>query len=63
MSATGMRSRRTACELIADVWHVVREWRVYFDDFGVDAAEAEKVAPAMRHIDDISTPELRKLLP
>ena len=47
----------------ADVWRVVREWRVYFDEFGVDAAEMDKAAPAFRHIDDISTPELRKLLP
>jgi serine/threonine-protein kinase HipA len=44
--------------MIADIWRVVREWRVYFEEFGVDAA-----APAFRHIDDISTPELRKLLP
>ncbi|WP_158903520.1 type II toxin-antitoxin system HipA family toxin [Burkholderia sp. L27(2015)] len=56
-------SRRTASQLIADIWRVVREWRVYFDEFGVDAAEMDKAAPAFRHIDDISTPELRKLLP
>ena len=56
-------SRRSASQLIADIWRVIREWRVYFDEFGVDAAEMDKAAPAFRHIDDISTPELRKLLP
>ncbi|MGA3247489.1 MAG: hypothetical protein ABSD12_04820 [Paraburkholderia sp.] len=49
--------------MIAAVWREVREWRVYFEEFGVDAAEMDKAAPAFRHIDDISTPELRKLLP
>lgn len=56
-------SQRAASQLIADVWRVVREWRVYFEEFGVDAAEIDKVAPAFRHIDDVSTPELRKQLP
>ncbi|MGF7132525.1 hypothetical protein P3T40_004008 [Paraburkholderia sp. EB58] len=56
-------SQRAAGQMIADIWRVVREWRVYFEEFGVDAAEMDKAAPAFRHIDDISTPELRKLLP
>lgn len=56
-------SRRAACQLIADIWRVVREWRVCFDDFGVDVAQMDKAASAFRHIDDISTAELRKLLP
>lgn len=56
-------SQRTASQMIADIWHVVREWRVYFEEFGVNAVEMEKAAPAFRHIDDISTPALRKLLP
>jgi serine/threonine-protein kinase HipA len=55
-------SRPTACEMIADVWRVVREWRVYFEGFGVPPAEIEKIAPALRHIDDVSTPALRKLI-
>lgn len=56
-------SRAKACELIADIWRIVREWRVYFENFGVPAAEIEKIAPAFRHIDDVSTPALRKALP
>jgi len=49
--------------MIADVWRVVREWRVHFEGFGVPGSEIEKIAPAFRHIDDVSTPALRKLLP
>ena len=56
-------SRATACEMIAELWRVVREWRVYFESYGVAAAEIENIAPALRHIDDVSTPALRRLLP
>ena len=56
-------SRSKACEMIAEIWRVVREWRVCFESFGVTAAEIEKIAPAFRHIDEVSTPALRKLLP
>jgi serine/threonine-protein kinase HipA len=56
-------SRAAACEMAANIWRVVREWRGYFEGFGVPAAEIEKIAPAFRHIDDVSTPALRKLLP
>ena len=56
-------SRATACEMVADLWRVVREWRVHFESFGVPGSEIEQIAPAFRHIDDVSTPALRKLLP
>ena len=55
-------SRGAACKMMAEVWRVVREWKVYFEGFGVAAAEIDKTAPAFRHIDDVSTPALRKLL-
>ena len=55
-------SRAAACRMIADVWGVVREWKVYFESFGVAAAEIDKTATAFRHIDDVSTPALRRLL-
>ena len=42
---------------------VLREWRVYFDRYGVPDAEQHKVASAFRHIDEVSTPGLRKRLP
>lgn len=48
-------SRATACEMSAGIWRVVRERRGYFEDFGVPAAEIEKIAPAFRHLDDVST--------
>lgn len=56
-------SRTIACELIAEVWRVVREWRVHFESFGVPEAEIERIAPAMRHLDEVSSPLLRKQLP
>ena len=43
--------------------HRVRQWRVYLTEAGVPAAEQDKIAPAFRHIDDVSTSALRKLLP
>lgn len=56
-------SRAAACEMMAGIWRVVREWRVHFEGFGVPGAEIEKIAPAFRHIDEVSTPALRRLLP
>ena len=56
-------SKASAVQLIADVWKTVREWKIYFERFDVSAEEIAKVAPAFRHMDDVSTPELRKLLP
>ena len=55
-------SQARACQVIAQVWGVVREWRVYFEQFGVPAPQMDKVATAFRHIDSVSSPELRKLL-
>ncbi|MBT9493067.1 MAG: HipA domain-containing protein [Paucibacter sp.] len=56
-------SQARACELIDQVWRVVRQWRMYFEAFGVAAEQMERVAAAFRHIDDVSTPALRKWLP
>ena len=56
-------SLSAACELIDEVWRVVRQWRVYLTEAGVPATEQDKIAPAFRHIDDVSTSALRKLLP
>jgi serine/threonine-protein kinase HipA len=52
-----------ACELVGDIWRVVREWKVSFERSGVSAADIAKIAPAFRHLDDISTAGTRKLLP
>ncbi len=56
-------TRAAACQLIAEVWGLLRAWRVSFDAYGVPDAEQHKIAPAFRHIDDISSPGLRKSLP
>jgi serine/threonine-protein kinase HipA len=52
-----------ACELVGDVWRVVREWKVSFERSGVSADDIAKIAPAFRHLDGISTAGTRKLLP
>jgi serine/threonine-protein kinase HipA len=44
---------------IARVWKAVREWRVYFEQYDVPVREIDAVAPAFRHIDDVSSAELR----
>lgn len=56
-------SKAAACQLIGDIWRVVRQWRIYFDEFGVPALQQDKIATAFRHIDDISTTELRRQIP
>jgi serine/threonine-protein kinase HipA len=56
-------SESEATEVIAEVWSRVREWRVYFEQFGVSVEEIGKTAPAFRHIDDVSSAELRRKLP
>ncbi len=52
-----------ACTLIGEVWRCVREWKVSFEHSGVLADDIAKIAPAFRHVDDISTAGTRKLLP
>ncbi len=55
-------TRDAATALIGQVWATVRQWRMYFERFGVRAEEIDRTASAFRHIDDVSTPALRKLL-
>lgn len=55
-------SKATAYELTGKIWQVVRQWRVFFDEAGVSEEQQEKIATAFRHIDDISTAGVRKLL-
>lgn len=55
-------SRAQACEVIVQVWGVAREWRVYFEQFGVPTEQMDRVATAFRHIDHVSSAQLRKLL-
>jgi len=45
------------------MWATVREWKVHFENNDVPAEQIEKVASAFRHLDDISSAAVRKLLP
>ena len=45
------------------IWKTVREWKVLFEEYQVPTHQIEKIAPAFRHIDEVSTPALRKLIP
>jgi serine/threonine-protein kinase HipA len=56
-------SAEAAAESIARIWRIVREWKVYFEEYQVPSDQIEKIAPAFRHIDDLSTSSLRKLIP
>jgi serine/threonine-protein kinase HipA len=56
-------SADSAAKSISRVWMTVREWRQRFEEYDVPFAQIEKIAPAFRHIDEISTHALRRLLP
>jgi serine/threonine-protein kinase HipA len=56
-------SADVAAQSIARIWKTVREWKVRFEEYQVPADQIEKIAPAFRHIDDVSTQALRKLVP
>jgi serine/threonine-protein kinase HipA len=56
-------SAEAAAESIAKIWKILREWKVYFEEYQVPSHQIERIAPAFRHLDDLSTPSLRKLIP
>jgi serine/threonine-protein kinase HipA len=56
-------SSETAGQSIAKIWRTVREWKMRFEEYEVPTDQIQKIAPAFRHIDDVSTPSLRKLVP
>lgn len=49
-----------ACALMNEVWTVLRQWKQYFEAFGVSAKAIDQAAMAMRHIDDVASPELKR---
>lgn len=55
-------SEKEAALLIASVWAKLREWRVYFEEFGASSQSIDQAIKAFRHVDDISTPALRAKL-
>jgi len=56
-------SAEAAAESVARIWRILREWKVYFEEYQVPSHQIERIAPAFRHIDDLSTRSLRKLIP
>jgi len=52
-----------AAQSISRIWKTVREWKVRFEEYNVPADQIQKIAPAFRHIDEVSTAALRKLIP
>ncbi|SAL81172.1 hypothetical protein AWB66_06384 [Caballeronia telluris] len=56
-------SEAFARKLMADVWQVVRDWRPVFENLGVDPRDIDAVQPAFRHVDDVSSADLRRALP
>jgi serine/threonine-protein kinase HipA len=56
-------STESPAQSIARIWQTVREWKVYFEQYNLPADQIEKIAPAFRHSDEISTPALRKRVP
>lgn len=51
---------KKAYALINQVWTVVREWKQYFEAFGVSGKAMDQAALAMRHLDDVASPELKR---
>lgn len=56
-------SETVALDLIARIWREVREWKVHFESFGVTHHLITQAETAFRHIEDISSPQLRAKLP
>jgi serine/threonine-protein kinase HipA len=55
-------SESAAAEVIAQIWEKVRAWKESFEASGVPSEQIEKVQTAFRHIDEISTVQVRKKL-
>ena len=53
-------SEKAATEVIAQVWEKVRAWKVAFESSGVPEAQIERIASAFRHIDDVTTTDVRR---
>ena len=56
-------SQADAAGTIAAMWAKVREWRVHFEGYGAALEQIDRVASAFRHIDDVTSPALRRMLP
>lgn len=55
-------SERDAYEIISRVWRRVRQWRMYFEQYGVGARDIEAVSTAFRRIEDVASSGLVRRL-
>jgi serine/threonine-protein kinase HipA len=55
-------TRQDALEIINRIWRVVREWKVRFEGYGVTGREIEAITSAFRHLDEVASPDLKKIL-
>lgn len=55
-------TRQDALEIIDRIWRVVRAWRIRFESYGVTVREIEAIASAFRHLDEVASPDLKKML-
>ena len=49
--------------VMSQVWEKVREWQVYFQEWGVPAEQVQAAAGAFRHVRDVASPALQAQLP
>jgi len=52
--------KHAAVEIIQRLSAVVREWRIYFEEFGVPRAECDKISSAFRKPQAIGLREVEK---
>ncbi|OYY06365.1 type II toxin-antitoxin system HipA family toxin [Polynucleobacter sp. 39-46-10] len=55
-------SAQQASSIIDRVWRVIRQWKTHFESLGIPADQIQGASLAFRHIDDICSPELIKIL-
>lgn len=56
-------SKTDAEVVIGEIWSKVREWRVYFDDYGVSEIDMDKISSAFRHVDETASNNLKRKIP
>jgi serine/threonine-protein kinase HipA len=44
-------TQASSTAIIDRIWTVVREWKTYFESYGVDSKQINLIAPAFRHMD------------
>lgn len=55
-------TRPDALDIIDRIWRVVRDWKVRFEGYGLAGREIEAIESAFRHLDEVATPDLKKML-